>query len=152
MKKILEKNILLFFSFIIFGGLLFGLIGAGCILGINLNIVKLLFGGNGKIEGLVYLFIGFCTLAKSIYNMLWDRPKDPPYIVFIIFTVVASGFYWGIIGVGLLFNVNLNLIEIVPVQTTGVMSIIYYSIGILTLIKLFNFIHTKKRDHKDGLI
>jgi uncharacterized membrane protein YuzA (DUF378 family) len=152
MRKILEKNIPLFFSSIIFGGVLWGLSGLGFILGKNWNIVNLLLGRSRKIEGLVYLLIGLGALAKSAYNMLWDRPKDPPYIVFIIFTVVASGFYWGIIGVGLLFGVNLNLMEILPAENTAVMGIINYSIGLLALIKLFNFIHTKRSAHKAGSI
>lgn len=144
MKKILEKNIVLFFSVIIFGGLLWGFSGLGFLMGKNWNIVNFLLGSNRRVEGVVYIFIGLSTLAKATYNMLWDKPKDAPWIVFIIFVVVAAGFYWGIIGFGLIFGINLNLMEILPVNAGNILAVANYTIGIFALIKLFNFIHTKK--------
>ena len=145
MKAFLERHIPVFFTMIILGGVLWGLTGIGYISGRNLNVIHLLLNPYRKIEGLIYMLIGFCTAAKTLYNLIWDKPKDPPYIVFIIFTVVAFGFYWGIIGCGILFGINLNLADKLSGSGVTALGILYYTVGIFALIKLFNFIHTHKK-------
>lgn len=140
MKEFLKRNVNLFFSVIILGGLLWGIIGIGQLFGNNWNLIHILLGFNPYLEGGFYLLIGLCTLSKTVFNLIWEKPNDPPHIVFILFVVVSSGLYWGVIGVGLFLNHDLYITSIfsdINYTTTG---LIYYSIGIFTLIKLFNYI------------
>lgn len=50
--------------FLIIGGLNWGLTGLGMLLGSNLNVVNLIFGGMPTLEAIIYLIVGVFALVK----------------------------------------------------------------------------------------
>lgn len=139
MKEILEQNVVIFFSLIIFGGLLWGIIGLGQLQGKNWNVINLLFKSNPRIEGVLYCFIGLGTILKTAYNIIWENPSDPPHVVFILLVVVVSGLYWGLIGIKKVLNLK-STIKIFTGSNTTSVGIIKYTIGIFSIFKLLNYI------------
>jgi len=53
--------------FLIIGGLNWGLVGLGGFLGMNLNVVNLVFGRAPSIEWIVYLVVGVSAIV-SLFN------------------------------------------------------------------------------------
>jgi uncharacterized membrane protein YuzA (DUF378 family) len=49
---------------VIVGGLNWGLVGVGQLMGSNLNIVNLLLGSYPMVESIIYLVVGICTLVS----------------------------------------------------------------------------------------
>lgn len=150
MREFLEKYIHLFFSVIVFGGLLWGAVGLGQLVGKDWNIVSILLR-NSYLEGAVYILIGLCTMAKALYNLLWDRPSYPPHLLFIIFSVVIFGAYWGVIGTGLLFGRDFALLSRAFGESSMALALMHYTIGIFALIKLFNYIFEDKRAREENV-
>ena len=48
------------------GGINWGLVGLGGLLGSNLNVVNMILGGMPMIENIVYLLVGLATLCKAL--------------------------------------------------------------------------------------
>jgi uncharacterized membrane protein YuzA (DUF378 family) len=49
---------------VIIGGLNWGLVGLGMLIGTNLNVVNLIFGGMPVLEAIIYLVVGLATICK----------------------------------------------------------------------------------------
>ena len=49
---------------VIIGGLNWGLVGVGMLMGSNWNLVNMIFGSWPKLEAIVYLVVGIATLVK----------------------------------------------------------------------------------------
>jgi uncharacterized membrane protein YuzA (DUF378 family) len=52
------------FVLVAIGGLNWGLVGLGMLIGSNLNVVNLLLGSWPTVEAIVYLLVGIATLVK----------------------------------------------------------------------------------------
>ena len=57
---------LLAFILLVVGGLNWGLVGLGMLLGSNLNVVNLLLGNWPTVEAVVYILVGLAALKKLI--------------------------------------------------------------------------------------
>ena len=51
---------------IVIGGLNWGLVGLGGLIGTNLNVVNLIFGSIPWLESVIYLVVGLATLMKVL--------------------------------------------------------------------------------------
>lgn len=51
---------------VIIGGINWGLVGVGMLLGSNLNLVNLLLGGAPTVEALVYVLVGLAALGHAM--------------------------------------------------------------------------------------
>ena len=49
---------------LLIGGLNWGLVGLGMLMGTNLNVVNLILGSWPTVEAIVYLLVGIATLVK----------------------------------------------------------------------------------------
>ncbi len=49
---------------VIVGGLNWGLVGVGMLIGKDLNVVHMLLGMWPKVEALIYIIVGICTLVS----------------------------------------------------------------------------------------
>lgn len=52
------------FILLVVGGLNWGLVGLGTLIGSNLNLVNALFGTWPKVEAIVYLLVGIAAIMK----------------------------------------------------------------------------------------
>ena len=55
--------------FLVFGGLIWGLVGLGYFLKTNLNVVNLVLGTIPVVENLVYLIVGICALSVAYFML-----------------------------------------------------------------------------------
>ncbi len=53
-------------TLVVIGGLNWGLVGLGMLIGSNLNVVNLIFGRMPTVEAIVYLLVGVATIAMLI--------------------------------------------------------------------------------------
>ena len=51
---------------VLVGGLNWGLVGVGQLIGTNLNVVNLLLGSWPMVESIVYLVVGICTIISIV--------------------------------------------------------------------------------------
>lgn len=58
--------------------------------------------------------------------------------------VVVGGLNWGLIGVGMLMNNDLNVVHMVFGSLPNVEAIVYLLVGIAALMKLFGYCRCKK--------
>jgi uncharacterized protein len=49
---------------LIVGGLNWGLVGVGMLMGVNLNVINLLLGGVPTLEAVVYVLVGLAAILK----------------------------------------------------------------------------------------
>jgi uncharacterized membrane protein YuzA (DUF378 family) len=55
------------FILLLIGGLNWGLVGLGMLIGSNLNVVNLLVGQWPTVEAIVYLLVGLAAIEKIVY-------------------------------------------------------------------------------------
>ena len=59
---------------LVIGGLNWGLVGAGMLMGSNWNLVNMIFGSMPKLEAVVYLLVGICAIV-SIFGCQCSKCK-----------------------------------------------------------------------------
>ena len=64
------------FILLLVGGLNWGLVGLGMLLGSNLNVVNLLLGSWPTVEAIVYLLVGLAALEKVVAMSMGKCSKD----------------------------------------------------------------------------
>ena len=62
-----EKELMWGTWFLVAAGLLWGLIGLGYFLNVNLNVVNLVLGGMPLLENLLYAVVGVCALSVGYF-------------------------------------------------------------------------------------
>ena len=60
---------------VIVGGLNWGLVGAGMLMGTSLNLVSMIFGSWPMVEAIVYLVVGISTLV-ALFGCPCNKCKD----------------------------------------------------------------------------
>ncbi len=64
---------------VIIGGLNWGLVGLGMLIGTNLNVVNLIFGSMPTLEAIIYLIVGLSTLCKIfMHGKHMEAPMGQP--------------------------------------------------------------------------
>jgi len=51
---------------VIIGGLNWGLVGVGALMGSNWNVVDMIFGSMPKLEAIIYVLVGIAAITKLI--------------------------------------------------------------------------------------
>ena len=67
---------MILFILLLVGGLNWGLVGLGMLLGSNLNVVNLLLGSWPTVEAIVYLLVGLAALEKVVAMSMGKCSKD----------------------------------------------------------------------------
>ena len=60
---------------VLVGGLNWGLVGAGMLMGSSWNLVSMIFGSMPTVEAIIYLVVGICTLV-SIFGCPCKKCKE----------------------------------------------------------------------------
>lgn len=66
---------LITFALLLVGGLNWGLVGLGMLMGSNLNVVKALLGSWPSVEAIVYLLVGLAALKEIVVMAMGTHCK-----------------------------------------------------------------------------